>query len=138
MHNDFMFQISGDATGNTIDKADGIDSDGFYLQISVAQFGIWLSFTVWVTLLAFSMVKLCRYHHQENLRVSMAKERKRLLNEDLVSEVPIQVRKPPLLFMFSACGGLRTGNSMPVFKAYFPLKWLRAFWGMVDSSWHHH
>ena len=29
-----------------------------------------------------------RYHHQENLRVSMAKERKRLINEDLVSDVP--------------------------------------------------
>ena len=57
--------------------------------MSVAQFGIWSSFTIWVMLLTFSTVKLCRYHHEENLRVSMAKERKRLLNEDLVSEVPV-------------------------------------------------
>ena len=92
--------------------------------MSVAQFGIWMSFTIWILLLTFSMVKLCRYHQEENLRVSMAKvslidklhssvfpkvafkmvntywctlkprfvflqERKRLLNEDLVSEVPV-------------------------------------------------
>ena len=69
-------------------KADNIDSDGFYIQMSTAQFGIWVSFSVWVSLFVFSMVKLCRYHHQENLRVSMAKERKRLINEDLVSDVP--------------------------------------------------
>lgn len=68
---------------------EGIDPSGFYFQMSVAQFGIWVSFTVWVMLLTFSVVKLCRYHHEENLRVSMAKERKRLLNEDLVSEVPV-------------------------------------------------
>lgn len=81
--------FTGEATGSTIDKSDGIDSTGFYFQMSVAQFGIWSSFTIWVMLLTFSTVKLCRYHHEENLRVSMAKERKRLLNEDLVSEVPV-------------------------------------------------
>ena len=47
---------------------------------------------MWFTLLVFSVVKLCRYHHEENLRVSMAKERKRLINEDMVSEIP-----PPML-----------------------------------------
>ena len=87
LKNHYFF--SGEATGSTIDKADGIDSSGFYFQMSVAQFGIWSSFTIWVMLLTFSTVKLCRYHHEENLRVSMAKERKRLLNEDLVSEVPV-------------------------------------------------
>jgi hypothetical protein len=81
--------FQGDASGNPIDKADGIDSNGFFFQMSVAQFGIWSSFTIWVMLLSFSTVKLCRYHYEENLRVSMAKERKRLLNEDLVSEVPV-------------------------------------------------
>jgi hypothetical protein len=35
----------------------------------------------------FAVLKLCRYHQQENIRVSMAKERKRLINEDLVQEV---------------------------------------------------
>ena len=79
----------GEATGSPIDKADGIDSDGFYFQISLAQFGIWCAFSVWIMLLSFSTVKLCQLHHEENLRVSMAKERKRLLNEDLVSEVPV-------------------------------------------------
>ena len=38
-------------------------------------------------LLVFAVVKLCKYHQQENMRVSMAKERKRLINEDLVTEV---------------------------------------------------
>jgi hypothetical protein len=33
------------------------------------------------------MVKLCKYHQEENIRVSMAKERKRLINEDLITEV---------------------------------------------------
>ena len=37
--------------------------------------------------MVFSVVKLCKYHQQENIRVSMAKERKRLINEDLVTEV---------------------------------------------------
>ena len=83
------FTISAEATGSTIDKSDGIDSSGFYFQMSVAQFGIWASLSIWVILLTFSTVKLCRFHHEENLRVSMAKERKRLLNEDLVSEVPV-------------------------------------------------
>ena len=43
-------------------------------------------------LTVFSVVKLCKYHQQENMRVSMAKERKRLINEDVVNEV--QTGKP--------------------------------------------
>ena len=83
------FENCSDAVGsNTIDKEEKIDTNDFFNQMFTAQFGIWISFTVWFTLLTFSMVKLCRYHHEENLRVSMAKERKRLINEDLVSEVP--------------------------------------------------
>lgn len=82
------FENCQDAVGNPIDKADGIDSSDFFNQMFTAQFGIWMSFTVWFTLLVFSVVKLCRYHHEENLRVSMAKERKRLINEDMVSEIP--------------------------------------------------
>ena len=39
-------------------------------------------------LTVFAVVKLCKYHQQENMRVSMAKERKRLINEDVVNEVP--------------------------------------------------
>ena len=83
------FENCSDAVGsNTIDKEENIDTNDFFNQMFTAQFGIWISFTVWFTLLTFSVVKLCRYHHEENLRVSMAKERKRLINEDLVSEVP--------------------------------------------------
>ena len=52
------------------------------------------SILVWFTLLVFSVVKLCRYHHEENLRVSMAKERKRLINEDMVSEIPPVMHHP--------------------------------------------
>jgi len=83
------FPTCSEAGGSSIDKADGIDSSGFYFQMSVAQFGIWVSFSMWIILLTFSLVKLCRYHQEENLRVSMARERRRLLNEDLVSEVPV-------------------------------------------------
>ena len=43
-------------------------------------------------LTVFAVVKLCKYHQQENMRVSMAKERKRLINEDVVNEV--QTGKP--------------------------------------------
>ena len=38
-----------------------------------------------------------------------------------------------VFFAFSACGGLRTGTSMPVLTA-----WLGAYWERVDCSWHHH
>ncbi|TRY78884.1 hypothetical protein TCAL_04224 [Tigriopus californicus] len=86
------FQTCQDATANDIDKADGIDTSGFYNQMFTAQFGIWMSFTAYCNALVFSMVKLCRYHHEENLRVSMAKERKRLINEDIVTEVPVMAR----------------------------------------------
>ena len=73
----YIVPLLGEAGGSSIDKADGIDSSGFYFQMSVAQFGIWVSFSMWIILLTFSLVKLCRYHQEENLRVSMAKERKR-------------------------------------------------------------
>ncbi len=86
------FETCADAAGNDIDSSsEGIDSSGFFIQMFTAQFGIWASFTCFFSVLVFSIVKLCRYHHQENLRVSMAKERKRLLNEDLVSDVPVTV-----------------------------------------------
>jgi len=86
------FEVCADATENDIDKKDGIDTKGFYMQLFAAQFGVWLSWTVWMGLTVFSVVKLCKYHQQENMRVSMAKERKRLINEDVVNEV--QTGKP--------------------------------------------
>lgn len=52
-------------------------------------------------LLVFSVVKLCKYHQQENIRVSMAKERKRLIKEDLITEVPRPGRDNPAQVLFS-------------------------------------
>ena len=99
------FENCADATENDIDRAEGIDPKGFFMQMFTAQFGIWLSWAIWVGLTVFALLKLCRYHQQENIRVnacdivfnsnlkcyasqvSMAKERKRLINEDLVTDV---------------------------------------------------
>ena len=33
-----------------------------------------------------------------------------------------------VLVVYSLCGGIGTGNSVPVLAAYFPLKWLSASW----------
>jgi hypothetical protein len=35
------------------------------------------------------VVELCKYHQLDNIRVSMAKERKRLINEDVLAEASI-------------------------------------------------
>lgn len=87
------FEHCADATENQIfpvsTKGDTIDQSGFYMQLFTAQFGVWLSWATWCGLVVFAVLKLCRYHQQENIRVSMAKERKRLINEDLVQEVPV-------------------------------------------------
>jgi len=83
------FENCADATANDIDQAEKIDTKGFYVQMFTAQFGVWLSWATWCGLTVFAVLKLCRYHQQENIRVSMAKERKRLINEDLVQEVPV-------------------------------------------------
>merc|ERR1712106_450478 len=77
------FERCADATENDIDRADGVNPKGFYMQMFTAQFGVWLSWATWCGLAVFAVLKLCRYHQQKNIRVSMAKERKRLINEDL-------------------------------------------------------
>jgi len=77
------FEKCVDATENDIDRADGVNPNGFYMQMFTAQFGVWLSWATWCGLAVFAILKLCRYHQQENIRVSMAKERKRLIAEDL-------------------------------------------------------
>ena len=50
------------------DHSDG--DDGLFMQMFTAQFGIWLSWAIWVGLTVFALLKLCRYHQQENIRVS--------------------------------------------------------------------
>lgn len=73
------------AAGQAIDEADGINTTRFYIQLGTAQFGIWGSFATWVGLSVFALLKLCRYHQLENLRVSMYRERQRLINENAES-----------------------------------------------------
>lgn len=70
------------AAGQDIDHADKIKTDNFYIQLGTAQFGIWGSFATWVGLSVCALLKLCRYHQLENLRVSMYRERQRLINEN--------------------------------------------------------
>lgn len=75
------FEACEDATINTIDKEDDIDTRMFYTQFGTAQFGAWTSWVCWVGLTMFAMLKLCKYHQQENIRVSMARERARLVSD---------------------------------------------------------
>lgn len=74
------------AAGQAIDKQDGINTTNFYIELGTAQFGVWGSFATWVGLSVFALLKLCRYHQLENIRVSMYRERQRLINEN--SESP--------------------------------------------------
>ncbi|XP_044746555.1 transmembrane protein 179 [Coccinella septempunctata] len=70
------------AAGQDIDKKDGINTTHFYIELGTAQFGVWGSFAVWVGLSVFALIKLCRYHQIENIRVSMYRERQKLINEN--------------------------------------------------------
>lgn len=73
------------AAGQEIDKNDGINTKNFYIELGTAQFGIWGSFTTWVGLSVCALIKLCRYHQIENIRVSMYIERQRLVYENAES-----------------------------------------------------
>lgn len=75
------FEQCEDATLNDIDKEDGINTRMFYMQFGTAQFGAWTLWVCWVGLSMFSMLKVCKYHQQENIRVSMARERARLVGD---------------------------------------------------------
>ncbi|KAL1460516.1 hypothetical protein WDU94_012493 [Cyamophila willieti] len=74
------------AAGQAIDKKDGIKTDWFYMELGTAQFGVWASFSCWVALAVFSMLKLCSYHQIQNMRVSMYRERQNLISETLKSQ----------------------------------------------------
>ncbi|CAH0385908.1 unnamed protein product [Bemisia tabaci] len=69
------------AAGSAFDLKDGIDTSGFYIELGAAQFGAWVSFSCWVFLSVCALLKLCRFHAIENMRVSMLRERQRLINE---------------------------------------------------------
>lgn len=70
------------AAGQDIDHLDKINTANFYIQMGTAQFGVWGSFATWVGLSVCALLKLCRYHQLENIRVSMYRERQRLINEN--------------------------------------------------------
>lgn len=76
------FQSCELAAGQEIDKADKINTAYFYIELGTAQFGVWGSFTIWVGLTVCAVLKLCRYHQLENIRVSMYHERQKLINEN--------------------------------------------------------
>ncbi|XP_059047580.1 transmembrane protein 179 [Achroia grisella] len=76
------FPSCEDAAGQNIDSKDNISTNGFYVEIGTAQFGVWGAFATWVGLAVFSTLKVCRYHQLENIQVSMYRERQRLVNEN--------------------------------------------------------
>ncbi|XP_067004131.1 transmembrane protein 179 [Anabrus simplex] len=69
------------AAGKQIDNKDNINTSWFYIEMGTAQFGAWASWACWVGLSVFAVLKLCRYHQIENMRVSMYRERQRLIND---------------------------------------------------------
>lgn len=73
------FPSCGAAAGNDIDKADGIDTSGFDIELGTAQFGAWTSLSIWVGLSVCAVLKLLKYHQLENMRVSMYRERQRVI-----------------------------------------------------------
>lgn len=81
------------AAGQDIDKKDAIITTHYYIEMRITQFGVWGAFASWVGLAVFSTLKLCRYHQFENIRVSMYRERQRLVNEG--SPVTQQGRSTP-------------------------------------------
>nr|CAG4648170.1 EOG090X0BKO [Moina brachiata]SVE93206.1 EOG090X0BKO [Moina brachiata] len=77
------FEECSYAEAENIDQADNINTSGFYLLMGTAQFGAWGSWACWVGLAVCAVLKLCRYHQQENIRLSMAKERRRLMTDGM-------------------------------------------------------
>ncbi|KAG6799205.1 transmembrane protein 179 [Apis laboriosa] len=75
------------AAGNDIDKADGIDTSGFHIELGAVQFGTWTSLSIWVGLSVFAVLKLLRYHQLENMKVSMYRERQRLIEAARNNEI---------------------------------------------------
>nr|CAG4645049.1 EOG090X0BKO [Leptodora kindtii] len=80
------FEECSYAEDENIDQADNINTTGFYLLLGTAQFGGWASWACWVCLAVCAVLKLCRYHQRENIRVSMANERRRILTDGLASD----------------------------------------------------
>ncbi|XP_014275059.1 transmembrane protein 179 [Halyomorpha halys] len=69
------------ASGQDIDKQDGIDTSNFYIELGTAQFGAWASMACWVGLSIFALLKMFQQHEIQNMRASMLRERQHLINE---------------------------------------------------------
>ena len=50
-----------------------------YVCASFVQFGTWAVWLCQLSLFILSVIKLCRYHSQENFLISMSRERQRLI-----------------------------------------------------------
>jgi len=74
------------ASANDIDEKSNIILPGFYIQIGTAQFAAWSVWVCSVALAVCSILKICKYHQQANLAVSMAKERQRLIKDQSLSK----------------------------------------------------
>lgn len=72
------------AAGQNITKADQlIHTQGFYVEMGVAQFGAWGSFACCVVLSVIALLKLIANHQMRNMKVSMYLQRhQRLMHED--------------------------------------------------------
>lgn len=73
------------AAGQNITKADQqIRTQGFYVEMGVAQFGAWGSFACCVGLSVIALLKLIANHQMRNMKVSMYLQRhQRLMHEDV-------------------------------------------------------
>jgi len=56
-----------------------IKVDGFFTDLETGQFSLWSSFVVWVLALTISGRMLFVAHERANIRISMAKERRRYI-----------------------------------------------------------
>lgn len=75
------FSSCDDASVMEISNLSGVKTKGFYLQIGTLQFGTWSSWVCYVLLTVLSTLKLCRYHEQDIIRVSMARQRQRIIHQ---------------------------------------------------------
>ncbi|CAG0884966.1 unnamed protein product [Cyprideis torosa] len=72
------FESCQDATVNAIDVKDNIDTSWFYVEVGAAQFGAWATWSVLVGLTVFATLKVWQSHQQENIRLTMAQNRRKL------------------------------------------------------------
>lgn len=75
------FSSCQEATMTDINK--NITSSQFFVQMGMALFSAWAGWVIWVGVTVLAIVKVCKYYQEENVMVSMARERQRLINENI-------------------------------------------------------